>query len=470
MTRTTQEYRDAASAHLWRHFANPDASGINVMVRGEGCYLINSDGQRFLDGVSNMFCANLGYDYGAEFAEAAAEQLTALGYQAIWGSASTVAIELAEKIAAHAPEGLEHVFFTPSGGESVEAAWKFARQYHGMRGEKRWKALSRRLAYHGTTMGALSLMGLDDYRTQFEPLVPGGARFRNTYRGDRPEGETEEQFTAYLLADLEERILAEDPSTVAMIIMEPLQNHGGCLVPPAGYPQGVRALCDKYGILLVLDEVITGFGRIGAWFASERFGFEPDMITVAKGLSSANAPIGAVVIHERLHAEFSTAGTIVNHGNTFGGHPVSCAIALRNIEIMERIDLTGHVAAKEGELRASLESLLTLPNVISVSGAGFFLAIELTAYGPEGARLTDADLAAAYSHPKVGGRLAAMGVLCRVMIEGGRPLMYIGLPLVADTAEFEVLRVALAEVFAQLATEQGWSLEPVADAAAQILA
>lgn len=457
MTRTTEEYREAASAHLWRHFANPDATGINIMVRGEGCYLINSDGDRFLDGVSNMFCANLGYDYGAEFAEAASAQLSALGYQAIWGSASTVAIELAERIAGHAPEGLEHVFFTPSGGESVEAAWKFARQYHALRGEKRWKALSRRLSYHGTTMGALSLMGLDDYRTVFEPLIPGGARFRNTYRGDRPEGETEEEFTAYLLADLEERILEEDPSTVAMVIVEPLQNHGGCLVPPAGYAEGVRAICDKYGILLVTDEVITGFGRVGAWFASERFGFQPDMITMAKGLSSANAPIGAVVVHERVHAEFAKPGIAVNHGNTFGGHPVSCAIALRNMDILERIDLPGHVASKEGELRESLESLLELPNVVSVSGAGFFYAIELTRYRADGELYSAEDLAAAYSHPKVGGRLAARGVLCRVMIEGGRPLMYIGLPLVADTAEFEVLRSALREVFGMLADEQGWT-------------
>lgn len=457
MTRTTEEYRAAASAHLWRHFANPDATGINIMVRGEGCYLINSDGDRFLDGVSNMFCANLGYDYGAEFADAASAQLSTLGYQAIWGSASTVAIELAERIAGHAPEGLEHVFFTPSGGESVEAAWKFARQYHALRGQKRWKALSRRLSYHGTTMGALSLMGLDDYRTVFEPLVPGGARFRNTYRGDRPEGETEEEFTAYLLADLEERILEEDPSTVAMVIVEPLQNHGGCLIPPAGYAEGVRAICDKYGILLVTDEVITGFGRVGAWFASERFGFQPDMITIAKGLSSANAPIGAVIVHERVHAEFAQPGTAVNHGNTFGGHPVSCAIALRNLDILERIDLPGHVAAKEGELRESLESLLELPNVVSVSGAGFFYAIELTRYRADGELYSAEDLAAAYSHPKVGARLAARGVLCRVMIEGGRPLMYIGLPLVADTAEFEVLRTALREVFGTLADEQGWT-------------
>lgn len=458
MTKTTAEYRAAASDHLWRHFANPDATGINVMVRGEGCYLINSDGQRFLDGVSNMFCANLGYDYGAEFAEAAAEQLSTLGYQAIWGSASTVAIELAERVAAHAPEGLEHVFFTPSGGESVEAAWKFARQYHALRGEKRWKALSRRLSYHGTTMGALSLMGLDDYRTVFEPLVPGGARFRNTYRGDRPEGETEEEFTEFLLTDLRERILEEDPSTVAMVIMEPLQNHGGCLVPPAGYAEGVRRICDEFGILLVLDEVITGFGRVGAWFASERFGFQPDMITIAKGLSSAQAPIGAVIIHERVHEEFSRPGVAVNHGNTFGGHPVSCAIALRNLDILERIDLPGRVAAKEAELRGVLESLQELPNVVSVSGAGYFYAIELTGFRPDGTRYTDAELAQVYSHPRIGGRLAARGVLCRVMIEGGRPLMYIGLPLVADTAEFEVLRSSLSAVFTLLAEEEGWAV------------
>ncbi|WP_396657726.1 aminotransferase class III-fold pyridoxal phosphate-dependent enzyme [Microbacterium sp.] len=462
MARTTEEYRAAATSHLWRHFANPDASAINVMVRGEGCYLYNSDGQRFLDGVSNMFCANLGYSYGDEFAEAAGEQLRTLGYQAIWGSASTVAIELAERIISHAPEGIEHVFFTPSGGESVEAAWKFARQYFQLRGEKRWKALSRRLAYHGTTLGALALMGLDDYRTTFEPVVPGGTRFRNTYRGDRPEGETEEEFTAFLLADLEERILEEDPSTIAMIIVEPLQNHGGCLVPPAGYGEGVRALCDKYGILLVTDEVITGFGRVGAWFASTRYGFEPDMITVAKGLSAANAPMGAVLLSEKLHEEFSKPGVIVNHGNTFGGHPVSCAIALRAFDIMERLDLPGYVASKEGELRAALESLQDIPNVVSVSGAGFFYAIELTRFRPDGTQYAESELGEVYGPSAVAAPLAARGVLCRVMVEGGRPLMFIGLPLVADTSEFEFLRDNLRDVFGQVAEAQGWSRADVA--------
>lgn len=458
MTRTTQEYREAASKHLWRHFANPKADGINIMVRGEGCYLYNSEGQRYLDGVSNMFCANLGYSFGDEFAEAAGAQLRTLGYQAIWGSSSTVAIELAERIASKAPEGLEHVFFTPSGGESVEAAWKFARQYFKLRGERRWKALSRRLAYHGTTLGSLALMGLDAYRAEFEPVVPGGARFRNTFRGDRPEGETEEEFTQFLLQDLEERILEEDPSTVAMVIVEPLQNHGGCLVPPAGYAEGVREICDKYGILLVTDEVITAFGRVGAWFASTRFGFKPDMITMAKGLTAANAPMGAVLVSEKIHREFEQPGVMVNHGNTFGGHPVACAVALRAFDIMERIDLPGRVASKEGELRAALESLTDLPIVEGVSGAGFFYAIELTRNRPDGGEYSAEELEKVYSHPAIGARLAERGVLCRVMVEGGRPLMFSGLPLVADTPEFEMLRDALREVFTLVSEENGWSL------------
>lgn len=452
----TQDYQERAAAHLWRHFANLGAAATappRVMVKGEGCHLYDSDGNRYLDGVSNLFCVNLGYSYGDEFAEAAGAQLRELGYQATWGSAHPRAIELAEAIAGVAPDGFEHVFFTPSGGESVEAAWKIARQYYALKGEKRWKAIARQEAYHGTTLGALSLMGLTDYRTTFEPLLPGVAHVRNASRADRPEGETEAEFCSFLLDDLEQRIVGEDPSTVAMVIMEPMQNHGGCLVPPAGYSAGVRELCDRYGILLVADETITGFGRLGEWFASERYEMKPDIITTAKGLSSAHAVIGAVILHDHLHEAFTQPGVVVNHGNTYGGHPVQCAVALKNIEIMQRIDICGHVRSKEGAFRGALESLLEIPTVHSLSGAGYFYALELTSVTDGGTKLTDAQMDELYGMGSVGGRLAQRGLLCRVMVEGGRPLMFIGPPLVAGPEEFEFLRSTLAEVFSLVADE-----------------
>ena len=346
------------------------------------------------------------------------------------------------------------MFFTPSGGESVEAAWKIARQYYTLRGEKRWKAIARQDAYHGTTLGALSLIGLSEYRTPFEPLLPGVSHVRNASRAGRPSDESEAAFCQFLLDDLEQRIVGEDPSTVAMVIMEPLQNHGGCLVPPRGYSTGVREICDRYGVLLVADETITAFGRVGEWFASDRYEMRPDIITTAKGLSSAHAVIGAVLLSEHLHHTFTQPGVIVNHGNTYGGHPVMCAIALKNLEIMQRLDICGHVRARAGAFRTALESLLELPVVASVSGDGYFYALELTSTTSSGVKLTAQQMELAYGMGSVGGRLAQRGLLCRVMVESGRPLMFIGPPLVADHEEFELFRSTLAEVLSMVADEQ----------------
>jgi hypothetical protein len=446
---STESYRDTAGEHLWRHFADMSLARrkpLRVITRGEGCYLIDSDGNRLLDGLSNLFCVNVGYSYGAEFAEAAAEQYRQLGYHSSWGSTHPRAIELAAKIASLAPAGLNHVLFTPSGGESVEAAWKVARQYYLLRGERRWKAISREMAYHGTTMGALSLMGIPEIREPFAPLVPTAGNVRNTKRFGRPAGETEAEFTAFLLADLEQRIVAEGPDTVAMVIIEPVQNHGGMLVAPAGYHAGVRALCDRYGILLVADETITAFGRVGAWFAAELYDIRPDIITTAKGLSSAHAVLGAIIVSDDVFAPFDEAGAVLLHGNTFGGHPVMTAVALRNLEIMERLDLPGRVRAKQGELRSRLESLADLDVVVDVRGTGFFLAVELASKRLDGTPLTDAEKAFLYGDELLAGGLEERGVLLRISLDGGDPVVCVAPPLVADTAEFDLLTEALRDV------------------------
>ena len=453
---STQDYRDRAARHLWRHFANlgqAATSPINIMVRGEGCHLFDSEGNRYLDGVSNLFCVNVGYSFGDEFAEAAGAQFRELGYQSTWGSAHPRAIELAETVAELAPPGLDHVFLTPSGGESVEAAWKFARQYYRLRGEHRWKAIARQEAYHGTTLGALSLMGLNEYRTDFEPLIPGVAHVRNTLRDGRPADETDAEFTEFLLSDLEQRIISEDPSTVAMVIIEPLQNHGGCLVAPDGYHEGMREICDRYGIMLVADETITAFGRLGEWFASDRYSLRPDIITTAKGLSSAHAVLGAVVVSDALHEAFTQPGVIINHGNTYGGHPVQAAVALRNVEIMKRLDIPGHVRDREAAFRAALDSLLDVPVVKSVSGDGYFYAVELESTTASGEPLSPSDMNRLYGAESVAKRVAERGLLCRVLVEGGRPLMYIGPPLIADHEEFETIRSVLSEVFGLVSEE-----------------
>src|SRR4051794_41104805 len=310
-----------ARDHLWLHFTRMGgyADGeVPIIVRGDGCYLEDAHGKRYLDALAGLFAVQIGYSYGDEIGQAAHEQMRELPFYTNWSYAHPRAIELAERVAELAPGDLNRVFFVSGGSEAVESAWKLARQWHAAHGEHRWKAVARNVAYHGTTMGALSINGIGSLRTPFEPLVPEVGHTRNTNRYHRPAGETEEEFTAFLLDDLRHTIESLDPTTVAMVIMEPVQNAGGVFLPPAGYWQGVRAICDEYGILLCADEVITGYGRLGSWFGSEKYDIKPDMITNAKGLSSAYASIGAVVATDRVAEPFLEGANSFSHGITFG--------------------------------------------------------------------------------------------------------------------------------------------------------
>ncbi|WP_199255580.1 aminotransferase class III-fold pyridoxal phosphate-dependent enzyme [Mycolicibacterium mengxianglii] len=452
---STPAYQKTSDLNNWRHFAQMGSATEKppkVIVKGEGCYLIDSEGNRYLDGLSNLFCVNLGYSYGEELGEAALAQYKELGYHSNWGSTHPRAVELASVVAELAPGDLNHVFLTPSGGESVEAAWKIARKYYKLRGENRWKAISRQTAYHGTTLGALSLIGIPEYRADFEPLVPTGGKIRNTRRVGRPVGETEEQFTAFLLDELEFRIQAEGPDTVAMILMEPVQNHGGMLVPPAGYSKGVREIADKYGILLVADETITAFGRVGAWFGAERYEMDPDIITCAKGLSSAHAVIGAVIVGEKVYEPFTVAGASLLHGNTFGGHPVMAAVALKNIEIMKRLDLPATVLANEALFRAKLDTLADLPVVADIRGCGYFFAVELTQATASGRALTDAQKLRLYGDALLAQPLEDRGVMLRISIDAGDPVVCVSPPLVAGDAELTHLTDALHAVLTEVST------------------
>src|SRR5437763_12640584 len=318
-----------------------------IIVRCDGCYLEDADGRRYLDALAGLFSVNLGYGYGEEIGQAALEQMRELPFYTNWTYAHPRAIELAAEVASLAPRDLNRVFFVSGGSEAIESAWKLARQDHSARGERRWKAVARRLAYHGTTFGALSINGIPALRVPFEPLVPGVVHVRNTNRYHRPPEETEAEFTAFLLDDLEQAILQEDPSTVAMVIMEPVQNAGGCFTPPAGFFRGGREICDRYGILLCADEVITAFGRLGRWFGSERYDVRPDLVTCAKGLSSAYAAIGAVVAGDHVIEPFMDAESMYAQGIRFGGHPVQAAIALKNLEIMRRERIVEGVAERE---------------------------------------------------------------------------------------------------------------------------
>jgi adenosylmethionine-8-amino-7-oxononanoate aminotransferase len=448
------ELQQAARDHLWLHFTRMSAyaeSEIPIIVRGDGCYLEDSNGKRYLDALAGLFAVQIGYGFGEEMGEAAAAQMRELPFYTNWSYAHPRAIELAAEVASLAPGDLNRVFFCSGGSEAVESAWKLARQYHAVRGERRWKAVARRIAYHGTTMGALSINGVAALRAPFEPLVPDTIHVWNTNRYHRPPEETEAEFTAFLLEDLEEAILQAGPETVAMVIMEPVQNAGGALTPPAGYWPGVREVCDRYGILLCADEVITAFGRLGHWFGSERYDIRPDIVTSAKGLSSAHATIGAVIARDSVMEPFLEGSSMYTHGITFGGHPVQAAIALKNIEIMKRERIVEHVAEHQDLLREKLETLLELPIVGNVRGTGFFYAVEL---------VKDEDTRETFGEEEsewllrgfLSGKLFERGLICRAD-DRGDPVVQISPPLVAGPAEFDEIVGILGDVLSEAWSE-----------------
>jgi adenosylmethionine-8-amino-7-oxononanoate aminotransferase len=446
------ELQRLAHEHLWLHFTRMGAyreMDVPIIVRGDGCYLEDANGKRYLDALAGLFAVNIGYSFGDEVGAAAHAQMRELPFYTNWSYAHPRAIELAAELASIAPGDLNRSFFVSGGSEAVESVWKLARQYHAARGERRWKAVSRRLAYHGTTMGALSINGVTPLRTPFEPLVPDVVHVRNTNRYHRPPDETEEQFTRFLLDDLEESLLQAGPETVALVILEPVQNSGGSFTPPAGYFAGVREICDRHGILLCADEVITGFGRIGDWFASARYDIRPDLITSAKGLSSAYAPIGAVIARDSLLEPFLEGTRTFMHGITFGGHPVMCAIALKNIEIMRRERIIENVRENEERFRDTLAQLLDLEIVGDLRGAGYFWALEL---------VKDKDTRESFDHEEsetllrgfLSNELFERGLICRAD-DRGDPVIQLSPPLVAGLREFDEIVGILGEVLTKAA-------------------
>ncbi len=363
------------------HFARNGAfaeggSELMVLERGEGAHVFDTHGNRYVDALSSLFCAQIGYSYGEELGAVAAQQMQELAFNTLWGTAHPPALELADKIAEIAPDGISKVFFTSGGSESVESAWKLARQYHIANGEpQRLKAIARKTAYHGVSLGALALTGVPAYKEPFgRPAidvrhVSNTNSFRSELQG--------EALTAQLLKEIEDTILEEGPDTIGVLVAEPLQNAGGCLTPPPGYWQGLREITERYGILLHADEVITGFGRLGEWFGSQWNGVSPDLITVAKGLTSAYAPMGAVLVADKVAAPFYENNLTLTHGITFGGHPLCAAVALKNIEIFEREGILENVRAQEAGLKARLDALKDEFTIVGdVRGAGFFWALE----------------------------------------------------------------------------------------------
>jgi adenosylmethionine-8-amino-7-oxononanoate aminotransferase len=464
------ELRRLANDHLWLHFTAMGGPEPPIIVRGDGCYLEDVHGKRYLDALAGLFSVNIGYGFGEEIGQAALAQMRELPFYTNWTYAHPRAIELAAEVASLAPGDLNRVFFVSGGSEAVESAWKLARQYFAVRdgrtpdigvepghripgqaagppGGHKYKAIARNVAYHGTTLGALSINGVEELRRPFEPLVPEVRHVSNTNRYHRPPEETEEEFTAWLLDELERTIVEMGPETVCLIHMEPVQNAGGAFIAPAGYWRGVRELCDRYDILLSADEVITGFGRLGHWFASERYDIRPDIVTCAKGLSSSYAAIGAVVATDRVMEPFLASSSMYTHGITFGGHPVMSAIALKNIEIMKRERIMEHVLGNEAVFRATLEQLLDLPIVGDVRGAGYFYALELVKDKETRETFSDEEcetLLRGFLSP----RLFEKGLICRAD-DRGDPVIQISPPLVATQSEFDEMTGILGDVLTE---------------------
>jgi adenosylmethionine-8-amino-7-oxononanoate aminotransferase len=381
--------------------------------------------------------------------EAMARQISELDFFTVWSYAHPRAIELAARIASLTPADLNRVFFTSGGSEAVESALKLARNYHRSQGNgQKTKVVAREIAYHGTSLGALSATGITNLRSQFEPLTPGGVHVPNTGSYRWPA----DRDPLWAANQIEERILFEGPETVAAVILEPVQNAGGCLPPQEGYFQQVREICDRHDVLLISDEVICTWGRIGHWFGCERYGYIPDIITTAKALTSAYAPMGAMIVSDRIAEPFMSEKAMFAHGFTFAGHPVAAAAAMAAIDIYEREDLCGHVLRKEDEFRSTLESLGDIPIVGDVRGAGYFYAVELVKDQKTKGRFTDQEseeLLRGY----LSGELFRRGLICRAD-DRGDPVIQLTPPLVADTEQFEeienVLRPVLTEAWERI--------------------
>jgi adenosylmethionine-8-amino-7-oxononanoate aminotransferase len=454
--------QQAARDHLWMHFTRHSSfedHDVPIIVRGEGAYIYDAKGRRYLDALAGLFVSQLGHGR-TELAEAAAKQAKELAFMPLWSYAHPSAIQLAERVAQKAPGDLNRVFFSSGGGESVETAWKLAKNYFKLTGKPmKHKVISRSIAYHGTTQGALSITGLPGLKAVFEPLVPSTFRVPNTnsYRaseitGGFLDGSDPEAFGRWAADQIAVAIEDEGPETVAAVFLEPVQNAGGCFPPPPGYFQRVREICDTYDVLLVSDEVICAFGRLGHYFGAERYDYQPDMITCAKGITSGYAPLGAMIASDRLMEPFLKGHASFAHGYTFGGHPVSTAVAMANLDIFENEKVFEHVLANEDAFRTTLERLKDLPIVGDVRGDGYFYGIELvkdkttkeTFEGDEAEKLLRGYLSKA---------LYDEGLYCRAD-DRGDPVVQLAPPLICDQTHFDeieqILRVVLDKAWSML--------------------
>jgi len=382
MQRTTREWQAADAAHFLHPFTDFQAlsrKGARVIERAENIYLWDTEGHKILDAMSGLWCVNVGYGQQA-LVDAATAQLKQLPfYNAFFQTATPPAIELAELLAEVTPPQFKHVFFSGSGSEGNDTVVRMVRRYWDLLGQpERQVIISRDNAYHGSTMAGASLGGMSGMHAQGGLPIPGIVHIGQPYWHENGKGLSRDEFGLVAARWLEEKILELGPERVAAFIGEPIQGAGGVIIPPATYWPEVQRICDQYGILLVSDEVICGFGRTGRWFGCETMGTRPDLMTFAKGVTSGYIPLGGVMVGERVAKVLIEKGGEFAHGYTYSGHPVACAVALANIKLMRELKLVEHVRDDVGPYLASqFATLRDHPLVADAETCGLMGAILL---------------------------------------------------------------------------------------------
>ena len=413
--------------------------GSRLIVRASGCEIEDADGHRLLDGMAGLWCVNVGYGR-TELADVARAQLLELPfYNTFFRTAAPPTIRLAAKLARLTGGELQHVFFSNSGSEANDTAFRLARHYWDLKGQAQRKVfISRWNAYHGSTVAGVSLGGMKHMHAQGDLPIPGIEHVMQPYQFGEGFGEEAEEFAARAAAAVEERILRVGPERVAAFIGEPVQGAGGVIIPPKGYWERIGAICRRYGVLLICDEVICGFGRLGRWFGYQHFGLQPDIVTMAKGLSSGYLPISATVVTRQIIATLVAQDSEFAHGYTYSGHPTCAAVALRNIEIIEREGLVERVANDLGPyFQTALARLAALAIVGEVRSLGLIGAVEIVRQRGTNLRFRDKEGTAG---PVVRDRCIANGLMVRAV----RDTIVICPPLIITHAEIDRLVAIIA--------------------------
>ncbi|WP_281826064.1 aminotransferase class III-fold pyridoxal phosphate-dependent enzyme [Jannaschia rubra] len=428
--------------HLWHPMAHPgemQAQPPRVITGAAGVTITDMDGHTTIDAVGGLWNVNLGYSC-EPIKAAIADQLGRLPYySAFKGTTNDAAIELSVRMAEmFAPDGLSRVFFTSGGSDSVDTALKLARQYHRLRGEAgRTKFIALRKGYHGTHWGGASVNGNPQFRAPYEPLLPGCFHVPAPYLYRNPFDETDhDRLSVLCLAALDAEIEMQVPGTVAAFIMEPVLGAGGVIVPPPGFMAGAREICDRHGVLLIADEVITGFGRTGDVSGSRHWGVKPDLMTLAKAMTSGYFPMGAVMVADRLAGTFEgEGGAMIGTGYTYSGHPVGCAAALACLEETERLALWDRAAHRGARLKAGLHDLAQRHEAIGdVRGEGLMCALEI---------VSDRD--ARTAAPDLAGRIFEATYKAGVMVRWSGTNLVMSPPLILEDADCDRIIAALDE-------------------------